>query len=212
MINKNMLKGLEPNTSPNSYFTVITKIEQKEECNQESVVLTLQQIDKDLETISEDASVIEKELTITSGLELSDDDFYRTRLVGYCIDKNKITPVTTAQSSHFMEIAEVTLTKEINLEFNKEYTSIPAVVVNIDEQFLSYYKDYTTSYVMEENKYVGVKITFNKLKSKAIYPDMRVVIIGDIIETEDPEDPAEPEETGGETDANTDDPSDSESE
>lgn len=204
MINKNMLKGLEPNISPTSYFTVINKIEQKEECNQESIVFSIFQIDKDLESTIENASVISKELTITSGLELSEDNFYRTKLVGYCVDKDKITQIPQDNSSHVVEITEATLSKSIELKFENKYSKIPGVIVNIDQKYLSYYKEYKTSYLQDEDeKYIGVIITFEKLKSKAIYPEIRIIIIGDPILNESEE---------NSNDTNTNDSSNSEPE
>ena len=219
MINKNLLDALKPHNNP-TYFTVIKDVEQSTECNQDTVELTLHQIhNKDLSEIENETNQItEKSLTISSNLDVDDSGLYRTKLIGYesYSKVKRVKPQLEGITSHKIEVIQAYLSKEIEIEFNDSYIDIPSVIVNIDSEYEMLYRSYSTEFILnDENKYIGVKIIFNNLKTRREYPYIKITIIGDEIhqdvtpETEDPETP-EPEPTDN-GDNNETDPNESNS-
>ena len=71
------------------------------------------------------------------------------------------------------------LQKEIEIYFENEYDEKPGILVNIEKKFESLYRTYSLEYFSANNKYTGVKITFNSLKFKTVYPAINIIIIGD---------------------------------
>lgn len=104
-----------------------------------------------------------------------------------------------------IEIAITNIDKEIEINFAKEYSQIPCVYITIDENYRNLYSNYTTNFKKkylytnsnEETEtyigyspldefgnnytvagYNGVKINFQNLKRKALYPEINITIIG----------------------------------
>lgn len=202
MINENLLKSLEPNDDP-VYFLAIKKIEPFTECNQDTLKITLHQINKNLNTIeASDPNITEKTLTISSNLDIDNEGLYKTKLVGYESYSKKLienNEELNGLSSHKIELLQTTLSKKIDIEFNEAYDSEPAIVVTINKKYETLYRSYSTDFIKNDGgKYIGVTIIFNSLKTKQTYPDIKITIIGDIKETITEEENTEEESTEGE--------------
>lgn len=207
MINENIIRGLKPHTkinqadvSPN-YCMIIEDVEQKEECNQDIVEFTLCQVNKSLQDILNNNIYSRKTLKIIANMDLNDDDFISTKLVGYeGVPEEDLEETPQYTNSHLMEVIDVILKKEIDLRFSRVYKKevtgdntdlevnlnkpvLPAVIINIDKKYEKLYTSYSLEYETDGNgDYIGVKITFNGLKSKSSYPNIKIVIIGEPIE------------------------------
>ena len=114
------------------------------------------------------------------------------------------SPIIKSISSHYIEMIQIPLSKKIELDFTQPYTDIPSVIVNIDKEYELLYRSYSCEYIKNsDDKYVGVSIIFNNLKTRNNYPDIKITIIGDSkpIITENNETVEEGEEENG---SNTD--------
>lgn len=105
-----------------------------------------------------------------------------------------------------IEMIVTPIDKTINIRFKKHYYEIPFVHVTIDERNQSLYTNYTTAFqgkyscpncghihhgieppkicpscggsVFNLDVYTGVRLTFNGLKRRAVYPNINVTVIG----------------------------------
>ena len=189
MIDSKILNLLKSRNENPGYCVLITDYENTEDCNQEKLVIKLHQVNKTLSEIEDvpGARVLEKELIIESNMDYDvDNQAIRTRLIGYSNYNGAITPTEESEDdimSNYVEMVDTILQDEINIEFNRPYVNMPAIIPTIDKKYKSYYKNYDTEFIIDEetNQYTGVTITFNKLKRKKIYPTINFTIIGDII-------------------------------
>ena len=189
MIDSKILNLLKSRNQNPGYSILITDYENTEDCNQEKLVIKLHQINKTLSEIEDvpGARVLEKELIIESNMDYDvDNQAIRTRLIGYSNYNGAIQPTEESEDdimSNYVEMVDTILQDEINIEFNRPYVNMPAIIPTIDKKYKSYYKSYDTEFIIDEetNQYTGIIITFNKLKRKKIYPTINLTIIGDTI-------------------------------
>lgn len=189
MIDSKILNHLKSRNLNPGYSILITDYENTEDCNQEKLIIKLHQVNKTLSEIEDvpGARVLEKELIIESNMDYDvDNQAIRTRLIGYSNYNGAIQPTEESEDdimSNYVEMVDTILQDEINIEFNRPYVNMPAIIPTIDKKYKSYYKSYDTEFIIDEetNQYTGVTITFNKLKRKKIYPTINLTIIGDTI-------------------------------
>lgn len=189
MIDSKILNLLKSRNLNPGYSILITDYENTEDCNQEKLIIKLHQVNKTLSEIEDvpGARVLEKELIIESNMDYDvDNQAIRTRLIGYSNYNGVIQPTEESEDdimSNYVEMVDTILQDEINIEFNRPYVNMPAIIPTIDKKYKSYYKNYDTEFIIDEetNQYTGVTITFNKLKRKKIYPTINLTIIGDTI-------------------------------
>lgn len=189
MIDSKILNLLKSRNQNPGYSVLITDYENTEDCNQEKLIIKLHQVNKTLSEIEDvpGARVLEKELIIESNMDYDvDNQAIRTRLIGYSNYNGAIQPTEESEDdimSNYVEMVDTILQDEINIEFNRPYVNMPAIIPTIDKKYKSYYKSYDTEFIIDEetNQYTGVTITFNKLKRKKIYPTINLTIIGDTI-------------------------------
>lgn len=189
MIDSKILNHLKSRNQNPGYSILITDYENTEDCNQEKIIIKLHQVNKTLSEIEDvpGARVLEKELIIESNMDYDvDNQAIRTRLIGYSNYNGAIQPTEESEDdimSNYVEMVDTILQDEINIEFNRPYVNMPAIIPTIDKKYKSYYKNYDTEFIIDEetNQYTGVTITFNKLKRKKIYPTINLTIIGDTI-------------------------------
>lgn len=189
MIDSKILNHLKSRNQNPGYSILITDYENTEDCNQEKLIIKLHQVNKTLSEIEDvpGARVLEKELIIESNMDYDvDNQAIRTRLIGYSNYNGAIQPTEESEDdimSNYVEMVDTILQDEINIEFNRPYVNMPAIIPTIDKKYKSYYKNYDTEFIIDEetNQYTGVTITFNKLKRKKIYPTINLTIIGDTI-------------------------------
>lgn len=189
MIDSKILNLLKSRNLNPGYSILITDYENTEDCNQEKLIIKLHQVNKTLSEIEDvpGARVLEKELIIESNMDYDvDNQAIRTRLIGYSNYNGAIQPTEESEDdimSNYVEMVDTILQDEINIEFNRPYVNMPAIIPTIDKKYKSYYKNYDTEFIIDEetNQYTGVTITFNKLKRKKIYPTINLTIIGDTI-------------------------------
>lgn len=189
MIDSKILNHLKSRNLNPGYSILITDYENTEDCNQEKLIIKLHQVNKTLSEIEDvpGARVLEKELIIESNMDYDvDNQAIRTRLIGYSNYNGAIQPTEESEDdimSNYVEMVDTILQDEINIEFNRPYVNMPAIIPTIDKKYKSYYKNYDTEFIIDEetNQYTGVTITFNKLKRKKIYPTINLTIIGDTI-------------------------------
>lgn len=185
MINENIINGLNSHEGSNTapyYFYAIKGIEQRNECNQDSIIFTLYQINEPLESMSE-SIFFKKNFTITATTDLDADGLFSSKLIGYESKERIIENEGVQQDSHSIEVIETKLSKEIIINFSeslKRDEELPAVVITIDKEYKKLYSGYDTEFFDDnEGNLSGVKITFNNLKTRNSYPVIRIVIIGD---------------------------------
>lgn len=204
MISNKIIGGLKPhyknniNDTSTEYFMVIKDIEDRSTspnniCKEGIITFTLIQVDDNLNKYI-DADSTTKELTIKGLLNSDQDNIYSVDLLGYeRTVQTKIDAQETFPGTHYIEMIETPLNKEILINFNYSYSKIPSVIINIDEKYEGLYKSYSTDYITEtgdeynlnENtQFIGVKITFNNLKVRKSYPLIKITIIGDSISNE----------------------------
>lgn len=110
-------------------------------------------------------------------------------------------------SSHYIEMIQIPLSKRIEIDFTQPYTDIPSIIVNIDKEYELLYRSYSCEYIKNsDDKYIGVSIIFNNLKTRSNYPDIKITIIGDskpIITENDETVEEEEEENGSNTDTSS---------
>ena len=198
MISSNIINELkahdsldENDISPN-YFFAIKDIEQDNTCNQDNIEFTLYRINKNLNEVIENSLVYKKKLIISGRTEITDDNLIYTKLIGYesNIENNKVEE-SSIKNSPNIEIIETKLNKELDIDFTELYQGkyendelkCTSVIINIEKEYESLYKSYSTKFKRDENKNIyGVKIFFNGLKIKKGYPMVRITIIGDLYE------------------------------
>lgn len=204
MISNKIIGGLKPhfknniNDTSTEYFMIIKDIEDRSinsdnGCKEGVIALTLVQADYNINNFI-DADSTTKELIIKGRLDSDEDNIYSVDLIGYeRVIKNKFEEQPTFPGTHYIEMIETSLNKEITINFNYSYINTPSVIINIDGKYEGLYKSYTTDYIMEtadeynpnqDTKFVGVKITFNNLKVRKSYPLIKITIIGDLIDGE----------------------------
>lgn len=189
MINQNILTMFKSHQSDPPFSILVTNIEQKEECGQESITITVHQVNKPISEIEEDSNVVSRKLNIIGELDIDDNELYKTKLVGYSFDEEKINPIepTTGILDRYIEILDVKLQKTINIEFNKEYKEQPKIIVNLPKEYEQIYRNMSTDFITKEKEindekikyWSGVTLTFNGLKTKKTYPIAGIIIIGD---------------------------------
>lgn len=193
MINNNILSMFKSNVDGPIFSILIKDIKQDKDCGEDSLQITVLQVDKSLnEIINNSENVVKRTLDIKGQLELDDQDLYRTKLIGYVSGENVVKKIDESNSPYnkTIEVLETNLEKEISIEFNKEYKKQPFIFINIDNYKNFYKKEafsfdkYTKSEVIngkevEQEYFTGVTITFEGLKRKQTYPVIGVVIIGD---------------------------------
>lgn len=195
MINQNILSMFKSHASNPAFSIIITDIQQNQDCGQENLKITVHQVDKSKEEIEQGANVVSRVLNIRSELGIDDEDLLITKLVGYSTNEQNIQtrPAETGLLSHFIEILETTLKKEVTIEFAKEYRAPPSILINIESKYESLYKTVSKDYISydveeydtngelidKKTYYTGVNLTFNGLKGKQSYPLIDIIIIGD---------------------------------
>lgn len=152
-------------------------------CRQDGLKFTFQHSDEK-----------ERILELYTDLDIDENNLISGKLNGYTY-VNKITQEEFEEDSFLdrnIEILRTYLQKEITIYFDKdkEYTEKPFVVVNIEKKYESLYRTYSVEYLSSNNNqtYYGVKIIFNSLKFKTVYPGINIIIIGDKKEIGDKED------------------------
>lgn len=178
MINKNILNEFKSHTDPN-FSIIITDIETNTECNEESITFTVYQINKSVEQLKENAEVTSKKLHIISTLDIDENDLFYSKLKGYISDNATIQESQSGVSSHYIEAIDTILDKEIDIKFTNQYENEPKVIVNINKKYEALYRSLSTTYKKENDKYTGVTLKFNNLKTRSNYPQISVLIIGD---------------------------------
>ena len=193
MINRDILKMFESHTKDPSFTILIRDIKQTQDCGQEAVEITVDQINKSINKIEEDCNIVSKKLNIRSELGVDDNNLYVSKLVGFSYDEKPVTEIdsTPGVLSNSIEILKTKLRKEIEIEFERDYEEKPSIIIDIDKKYESLFRTMSREYVIEEktktiwgipetkNVYTGVKLIFNGLKTKNSYPDVSIVIIGD---------------------------------
>lgn len=211
MINTYIINGLNPHEKINEsdmspeYFMIIKKATQKTECNQDYLEFDLVQVNQKLSDIIDNTSNFNKKLSITGVIEIDDNDLLSTKLIGFESGSDNSQVNNPVNTSHYIEVVETQLEKEIEIDFSREYigqkeeittlldeegqeiegtkkieVAPPSVIVNIDKQYENLYRSYSTEYKKDgQDNYIGVKIYFNNLKSKKNYPMVRINIIGE---------------------------------
>ena len=201
MINENILSLFKSHNGDPSFSIIITDIKQSQECNQDILEITVNQVDKPLDNILSNGNVFSKKLTIQSNLSLNDDDLYKTELIGYISEEKKINPTETEPGilSHSIEILDTKLKDKISIEYNKKYKNKPKIIPNIDKESDSLFRKYIINHITEKKiekvtktingnsqsfeeevtYYTGVEIEFIGLKKKYDYPIIGIIIIGD---------------------------------
>lgn len=182
MINSNLIEEFKPKSGNGiNYFFIISEIEQPDSiCNQDSIVFTLNKINLPLSYINPKDNTLTKKFTITSNVNLDKNGNYFSKLIGYTNTINE-KPPEKEEIFREIEIVQTKLQKEIEIDFVNVYSQIPSVIINIDKEYESLYRTYSTEYKKDRDKYIGVKIIFNNLKTKTKYPDININIIGNII-------------------------------
>ena len=185
MISENILEMFKSHQSDPSFGILITDIEQKEECNQESIIFTVYQVNKSIEEIAT-GNVYEKKLHIISELNLDNDNLYKTKLIGYLSGEKLVQTIESPNEilSHDIEVLDTKLQKEIEIEFNKNYKETPKIIVNTDTNTKKLYKDYSTDFIKNVDDLFCFKIKFKNLKTRKSYPNIGIIIIGDKIDEE----------------------------
>lgn len=151
--------------------------------NLKKIIQSMETIkDFSTEKILKNLKTIDRQLTIYSNININNDNLYIGELNGY-ISKENVSNSdinSNTESSHWIEIVDTVLQKTIDITFNRRYENIPKVIITIDESDEKLYRNYSTSFVKDNDcLYTGVQITFNNLKNKNSYPKLGVTIIGD---------------------------------
>ena len=172
------------------YFFAIKDIEQSNTCSQDNIEFTLYRINKSLDDVKANSTCYKKKFIISGRTEIGDDDLLYTKLIGYDINlDNKTTESSSEKNIPNVEIIETKLDKEIDIDFEELYLGkfdnnelkCVSVIINIEKDYESLYKSYSTKFKRDENDNIyGVKIFFNGLKIKKGYPMIRITIIGDV--------------------------------
>lgn len=128
-------------------------------------------------------------IDLYADVDIDENNLVSGKLNGYIYNKITQEEITENNSSGYhVEILRTYLQKEIVVHFHKdgdnkeyEYFEKPGVVINIDKKYESLYRSYSVEYLSSNNNqsYYGVKITFNSLKFKTVYPAINIIIIGD---------------------------------
>lgn len=163
-------------------------------CGQEVLSIITDQISIPPSSIEKGYDITQKTLEVEGHLDLDDNKEYYTNLVGFVIDGKVIQGEESIEeeqyilndkyrspTSHFIEVIRTPLEKKINIEFSKEYSYQPNIVITVDEDYESLYSSYSISFIKNSlnEKYTGAVITFNNLKNKFSYPEIGITIIGD---------------------------------
>lgn len=97
MINTDTLKSFEPDSKT---INIIKSMDEREECNQESLRMVTIQLDQNLdnllETLLEKYEYIERELNISSELDMDDSGYYKTKLTGYDSPRAKVGKISSS--------------------------------------------------------------------------------------------------------------------
>lgn len=195
MINKKMLKSFSSKDSNPAYTIIIENIETIEECNSDQLTFEAIQVNTNIDYIKEaldgykpsgkdkiQPEYINKSLDIKSVLNYDkESDTFKSGLTGYSkITTNPIEHNSNDFSLHKAECVVTRLQKEITITFRSQFTHIPSLVYTMDEPTKQLYKDIKTEFTTEDGKYTGVVLTFTNLKRRMIYPEINILIIGDI--------------------------------
>lgn len=187
MIDSRILTTLKSRNENPAYCVLITGYQTTEDCNQEKLIIKLHQINKSLNQIENlsGVNILEKELIIQSDMDYDDiNQAFKSTLTGFTNFKGNLSKpnaVINDYANHHIEVIETELKSEIEIHFNRPYTTMPSIIPTIDVKYQSYYKTYDIEFIEEDSKYTGVKIFFNKLKRKNNYPLINIAIIGDMI-------------------------------
>ena len=187
MINENILKLFKSHTKSPYFSIIITDIQQTEECGQEGIKFTVHQINKSINELELGANIVSRDLHVVSSLDLDENNLYKTKLIGYSSNEKKIKSETGESGifSHSIEVLDTILQKEIQIKFNKKYEEKPKIITNIEKKYESLYRSISIESITEKidgkEYYVGANITFNNLKTRIEYPEISIIIIGDVI-------------------------------
>ena len=188
MIDSRILTTLKSRNENPGYSILITGYDNSEDCNQEKLVIHLHQINKSLNELEnlEGAVILSKDLTIESNMDYdSINNAIKTTLIGYSNYNGAIPKPNLSEGdllNYYIEMVDTELKDIIKIEFNRNYSKMPQIIPTIDKKYKSYYKSYDTEFIVKNNLYTGVIITFNKLKRKKIYPNINFTIIGDAVQ------------------------------
>ena len=170
MIDSRILNTLKSRNENPAYSILITGYQTMEDCNQEKLVIKLHQINKSLNQIENlsGVNILEKELVIQSDMDYDEENqAFKSTLIGFTNYQGGVPKPNNNinnYANHYVEIIETELKSEIEIMFNRGYTSIPSIIPTIDLKYKSYYQSYDIEFIEENSKYVGVKILFNKLQ------------------------------------------------
>lgn len=199
MISNKIIGGLKPHNKVNAtdtsttYFMAIKDVEDRSNqdvCKEGVITFTLVQVNQNLNNLINTESTT-KELTIKGLLNSDENNIFSVDLLGY--ERAIQTTVEEQEefpNSHYIEMIETSLSREITINFNYAYADMPSIIINIDKQYEKLYKSYSTDFIMEtateynpnkETQFTGVKIIFNNLKVKKSYPLIKITVIGDTI-------------------------------
>lgn len=198
MINKNIAREFQSRTNGDSqYLMIVTNVEVPDaSCNQESVIFHMLQIPY---TVSGNTITFNKNslyennkvktLTITPELKQDNNDLFYSGLIGFAGQTQETVEEQQSPLSHAIEITDTYLEKEITVMFQgikigqnyqNYYNNKPSIIVNIDDEYRSLFKEYTLEWITNiNNQYEGVIIHFNNLKSRHHYPIINIIVIGD---------------------------------
>ena len=206
MISENLVSNFKPHKKVDNsditpeYFFAIKDITDKSDnvCKEGIVTFRLVQINQKLESLFDGYNTI-KDFTIKGKLDADEEGNFSTGIIGYendvddDVDVNAYASESEFSNTHYIETVQAPLEKEFFIKFNYEYKEMPSVIVNIDANYEHLYRSYSTSFDSyvnqdEQEHFTGVTVTFNNLKIKRKYPDVKITIIGDSIqETEEAE-------------------------
>jgi hypothetical protein len=187
MINEKILKSLTSRSGDPAYTIIITGFESGEDCNSEYLKIKLHQINKGINVVEQGLTPVEKDLIVKGALDIEDTEgLFVTKLVGTTNIKSshQSLPTTESINSHYIEGIVTTLAEDIEIQFNRNYNSIPSINITMDNTVSrTLFKDYEFDFESHKtnNRYTGVTIHFNKLRKKAQYPEINILIIGDKI-------------------------------
>lgn len=186
MIDSRILATLKSRNENPAYSVLITGYDTQEDCSQEKLIIHLHQINKSLSQIESlsGANILSKDLIIQSDMDYDEiNNAFKNVLIGYTNYNGGLQPTPSSPNnimSNYIEMVDIELQNPIEIDFNRAYNNLPAIIPTIDKKYKSYYKSYDLEFKMENNKYTGVIITFNKFKRKGSYPMINFTIIGDV--------------------------------
>ena len=119
-------------------------------------------------------------LDLYTDLDIDENNLISGKLNGFIYNQKEYEEDFPENTSDYqIEMIRTYLQKEITISFENEYEEKPGIIVNIDKKYESLYRTFSLEYLKTNDVFKGVKITFNSLKFKTVYPAINIIIIGD---------------------------------